>query len=76
MAAVRLSAVFPAGSEVQIVPRRSSEMHVAAGAVASGTVREDSELVVEGLAPGGYWAVVDGQAPVACRAFRSSVRWR
>ncbi len=69
MATVTLSALFPATAHVKLYKRVSAEPHLFGGdVVAHAAVGADSRLVIEGLEPGGYWAVVDGQPPVAVTA--------
>ena len=67
MAAVRMNAVFPAGAEVKLVHRQSSDMHVSGDVIATGTVDERSVLFIEGVKVGGYWAVC-GEQSVQVRA--------
>lgn len=72
MATVIVSAVFPAGAEVELVKRLSHEPHGGA-VVATGVVREDSILVVEDLEVGPYWARVEG-GPVVQVAAKNGVQ--
>lgn len=72
-AAVRIEALFRPDAHVKLYERKASNPPgVAAfdpGApVAHGSVGSDSIIEIGGLEEGAYWAVVDGQYPVAVTA--------
>lgn len=72
MASVAINAPFPASAHVKLYERdllAPTGLNLSdADAVAHGTVGQDSKVQIGGLEAGPYWAVVDGQPPVAVTA--------
>lgn len=69
-AVVKIEALFRPDSHVKLYARKASNPPGVAlfedgEVVAHGSVGPDSRIVIGGLDAGRYWAVVDGQQPVA-----------
>lgn len=69
-AAVKIEALFRPDAHVKLYKRRASNPLGAQldDVVAHGVVGPDSRIEIGGLEAGQYWAVVDGQYPVAVTA--------
>lgn len=72
MASVAMDALFRPSAHVKLYERTGLEPTGLnlddADAVAHGSVGQDSKLVIGGLKAGKFWAVVDGNLPIAVTA--------
>ena len=70
MAEVNINSLFRPSAAVKLYKRKGSEPlgPQLDEVIGHGTVDEESKLRIAGVEPGLYWAVVDGQSPVAVTA--------
>jgi hypothetical protein len=70
MAEVNINSLFRPSAAVKLYKRKSSEPlgPQLDEVIGHGTVDEESKLRIAGVPAGMYWAVVDGQSPVAVTA--------
>lgn len=70
MAEVNINSLFRPSAAVKLYKRKTSEPlgPELDDVIGHGTVDEESKLRISGVPAGMYWAVVDGQSPVAVTA--------